>query len=75
MPNRIIISLLVLCTLGIGYEIYHDKIEVPNAIDKCNQIAIEFEKIRHPDFGDFEVTNLDITAYFKNITACLSDFL
>lgn len=75
MNTKIVIILLALCLLGIGYEIYHDKVEVPAAISKCSQIAINLEKMRHPDSGDLEVTNQDITGYMKNMTACLSDSL
>jgi hypothetical protein len=71
--NKIIIGLLILCLAGIGYVIYYQQAVFPNKLKKCNDIAVEFERMRHAPVDDLEVTNQDITGYMKNMVNCLAD--
>lgn len=73
MKNNIIIILLVICLFGIGYVIYYQQLYIPKKISKCQDIAIRFEKLRHPSSNDLTVTNEDILLFMKNMSSCFTD--
>lgn len=73
MKNNISIILSIVSIIGLGYLVYYQNIYIPNKLKECNEIAVNFEKIRHSSPGDLTVTNQDITGYMKNMVSCFSD--
>lgn len=77
MINKINTALLIFCLAGVIWINYYQQIYLPSKIKKCNDISVSLEKIRHKfDNGgvdDFQVTNLDVASYIKNLVSCITN--